>query len=365
MNILIIAPLPQTDAIFPLTGNSLPVKLLVERLEKEHVIEVIDLSKEGYESGFNLNRVFKIFQILWRVWNAKAGKDKIYLTVAQSLQGNIRDIFIYFICYAKLKNTTIHMLGGNKMRDILQPSNVLQFRINRFFLRKLNAVIVEGKEQKDTFSNAIDSDKIHIVPNFAEDFLINSEENIVAKFNNTDKLNVLFLSNLLEGKGHQELLEGFLTLDQSIREKIYLNYAGGFENEKDKKAFLDKIKNQPNITYHGSVKGEVKKNLFHNAHVFCMPTYYRFEGQPFAIIEAYAGGCCVITTTHSGIGHIFKDEINGIEVEKKSVTAVSQALIRAVNEKELLLKYGLNNLKEVKERYTQQQFLNDVHNILF
>jgi glycosyltransferase involved in cell wall biosynthesis len=364
MNILVIAPLPPSDSNLPLTGNSLPIKVLVDDLREKHTVEVIDLSKKGYESGFNWGRASEILQILWQAWKKKSGKEKIYLTVAESLQGNIRDILIYIICYAKLGNMTIHMLGGNQMKEILNPNNGLQFKINRFFLRKVKAVIVEGQAQKDTFANAVDKEKIHIVPNFAEDFLINSEENIKAKFNNTAKLKVLFLSNLLYGKGQFELLESFLNLKAEVREKMHLDYAGGFENEKDKKAFLTKIEGQKNITYHGSVRGEVKKQLFHEAHVFCLPTYYPFEGQPFSIVEAFAAGCCVITTNHSGIRYIFKDGMNGIEVEKKSIESLTAALYKINDEKEQLVKYGQYNLQEVKEKYTQQQFLNAVLNII-
>ena len=68
------------------------------------------------------------------------------------------------------------------------------------------------------------------------------------------------------------------------------------------------------------MNGTQKKDLYSNAHIFCLPTYYPWEGQPFCILEAYAAGCVVITTNHSGISQVFKDGINGIEVEKKSTT---------------------------------------------
>jgi glycosyltransferase involved in cell wall biosynthesis len=63
--------------------------------------------------------------------------------------------------------------------------------------------------------------------------------------------------------------------------------------------------------YHGDssaciiVDGPGKKNLFSEAHIFCLPTYYPYEGQPIAILEAFASGCVVITTNHSGISDFF------------------------------------------------------------
>lgn len=56
----------------------------------------------------------------------------------------------------------------------------------------------------------------------------------------------------------------------------------------------------------------LKLDLFVESHVFVLPTYYLFEGQPIGIIEAYAAGCVVVTTRHSNICDIFSGSINGI-----------------------------------------------------
>jgi glycosyltransferase involved in cell wall biosynthesis len=124
------------------------------------------------------------------------------------------------------------------------------------------------------------------------------------------------------------------------------------------------LKNEPNITYHGSVKGEVKKNLYQQAHIFCLPTYYPYEGQPFCIVEAYAGGCCVVTTNHSGIRNVFLDRFNGYEVEKKSVPALIEMIENCSNNRQELLQFGLNNLQNAKDKFTQKRYLESVKAVL-
>ena len=365
MNILVIAPLPPTNSTLPFTGNSLPVKILVDELIKNnHTVEIIDLSKNSFSSGANLGRVFQILKILIQVFKKRKNKDVIYLTVAESFAGNIRDIFIYIICFSNLKRTVIHMLGGAMMKSILDHKNGLQFKVNRFFLGKLAAIIVEGQAQFDTFLNVAQKEKINIISNFAEDFLFINETKIYEKFKKIFPLKILFLSNMLYGKGYLELIDAYKSLPHTKREQISLDFAGGFDSEKEKNYFLEKIIYEKQVTYHGSVKGENKKKLYHEAHIFCLPTYYPYEGQPFSIIEAMAGGDGIITTNHSGIGYIFKDGTNGMEVQKQSVSALTQLLGNILSNSNQLLTFALNNRNEANEKYTQEKYLYKIMKVI-
>jgi glycosyltransferase involved in cell wall biosynthesis len=289
--------------------------------------------------------------------------DIIYLTIAESFLGNLRDIIIYFILRKKLSKTIIHLLGGAGMKNILKPSKKIQFLINQYYIKLLGAVIVEGQAQANSFLNIITDKKIHIIPNFAEDFLFADENAIRKKFENTVTLKILFLSNMLFGKGHIELLEAYLSLNKEIRRNIQLDFAGSFENIADKTEFLQKIQNEENIIYHGAVMGQKKKDLFHQAHVFCLPTYYPYEGQPFSIVEAMASGCAVVTTNHSGIGNIFKDKINGFEVEKKSVKSIIKVIKEVKEHRQLLLEFAINNYNQTKVKHTKSAFLSNINSI--
>ena len=87
---------------------------------------------------------------------------------------------------------------------------------------------------------------------------------------------------------------------------------------------------------------EEKRALFSSAHIFCLPTAY-FEGQPVSILEAYASGCVVVTTGQSGIRDIFKDYINGFEIEvnePKSIVSVMH----------MISKLDVSALREIAHR---------------
>lgn len=369
MNLLVIAPLPippaSGESAPPVTGNTLPVVVMMDSFRKNrHNVVEININQGSLTSGFfTFSRAFHVIRAAWQTYRLKKESDLIYLTVAESLVGNLRDIAMYISCWGKLDRMVIHMLGGARMRQILTPSNRWQFKINRFFISRLAGVIVEGQAQFDTFSNVIDKRKIHIIPNFAEEYLFNNSEKTIEKFKNINPLRVLFLSNLLPGKGHDELLEAYKALSPVNQSKVQLDFAGGFETEAQKQLFIGKISVFPNIEYHGAVKGEVKKQLYHSAHIFCLPTYYPYEGQPFCIIEAYAGGCMVITTNHSGISQIFSDNVNGYEVKKESVEDLSKVLTRLIEEPHHIERFGISNLDVSLQKYTSKEYLSKIQRV--
>lgn len=353
MKVLFIAPFPP-----PLTGNSLPVKILFEHLEGKNKVGLVNTSKSVQETGaVSRQRLAKIASVLWSVWTRHKDYDIVYLTVAESFAGNLRDMALYLICHARAKTMVIHMLGGSCMKDILNENKGLRYRLNRYFIGRVGAIVVEGKTQFDMFARVADPGKIAIIPNFAQDYLFASEDEVLEKFKSTEPLRVLFLSNMLEGKGHIELLQSYLRLEAGVKKGVVVDFAGAFPSEKDERRFLEAMQGEPNLKYHGTVSGVYKRDLFMKAHVFCLPTYYRGEGQPFSILEAYATGCVVVTTNHSGIGDVFRDRINGYVVEKKSVDALADTMAGIFRQKGGLCSMAVNNLRLARQNYTQSKYV--------
>ena len=153
----------------------------------------------------------------------------------------------------------------------------------------------------------VPAERLHAVPNFAGDeFFVTSSE-IDNKFTSVEPLRLLFLSNLLPGKGHEELLTALSQLPLDMCKRLHVNFAGGFESPEDEARFRNRAQTikTMQINVLGVVHGEQKRELLRNAHLFCLPTYYPYEGQPISILEAYASGCAVMTTDHSGIFDTF------------------------------------------------------------
>lgn len=352
MKALFIGPLPD-----PVTGQSLACQVFLEALQTHCEVQVVNLSKASFKQGVDsASRVREVLQIIRQVRSLQGSADVIYFTISESLAGNAKDLLIYAVCFARLRKMVVHLHGGAGMRELMRGRWGWLRRLNAFFLRRLGAVVVLGERHRDVFAGAAPAERIHVVPNFAQDELFASREAIEAKFSQLHPLRLLFLSNLLPGKGYIELLRAFAALEPAVRESLRIDFAGGFESEPAKRAFLAEIAPFAQLQYHGTVRGEQKRALFAAAHVFCLPTYYPYEGQPISILEAYASGCAVITTDHSGIFDTFADGINGLAVEKRSVTSLQAALNSIVSEPARLAAMAQHNHQTALRQYTTARY---------
>ena len=352
MKILFIAPVPP-----PVTGQSLAVKVFFDELVKNHQIEVVNLNKDSFKSGLDsFHRINQVLRIFIKVWRKKKDVDVIYFSIAESFAGNIKDLVIYLICLKRIKKTIIHLLGGAGMKKILRKKGV-QYRLNKFFISRLGGIVVEGQTQFEIFPKIISREKIHIVPNFAEDFLFLGQEDVKDKFSNIYPLKIFFLSNLIFGKGYNELVNAYLALKDDLKEKVKIVFVGGFESDKHKSEFLKKIDGHKGLIYQGRfVSGHEKKALYSLSHIFCLPTYYPYEGQPISILEAYATGCVVITTNHSGIGDIFRDVVNGFQVQKRSATSIRLVIEQIIENPQQLLPMAILNRDIAHDKYRTSKY---------
>jgi glycosyltransferase involved in cell wall biosynthesis len=363
LNIIIIAPLPP-----PVTGQSLATQTLVESLRDSQDVKVIDSTKKGFQQGINsLGRLKDIANILRQVLRLRCSAQVIYFNVSQSIAGNLKDLLIYAICWRKLNRMVIHLHGGAGMREIMSRKHPLLRALNSFFLKRLGAVIVLGDRLKSICEGVVPSSRLHAVPNFAKDEFFVEPEVIEEKFEALEPLRLLFLSNLLPGKGHEELLAALVQLPPEVRQRLHVDFAGGFESAEDEARFRQQaqaIEHMP-INVHGIVHGEHKRDLLRKAHLFCLPTYYPYEGQPISILEAYASGCAVMTTDHSGIFDTFTPGVNGLEVKPRSPDSIARAIEHALAHLQELCAYANNNLRQAQQKYRASTHVAELEKIIF
>lgn len=357
MRILFIAPLPP-----PITGHSLASKVLYDYLKERHEITLIDLSKNSFKGGIDsFQRIIEVIKILIITIKNAYRNDVIYLTISESLAGNIKDLFIYLICIFKLDKIYIHLHGGSIQKSIFDKSFLL-FYINKLFIKRLGGVVVLGDSHIRTFSNFVDSDRIFVVPNFAEDDIFLCENDVISKQLINDKLNILFLSNMQPEKGFLELFQAFLLLENKYKIRLNLDFAGKFECENDEKEFISLISGYENIKYHGVVKGKSKIDLLSKSHIFCLPTSF-LEGQPVSILEAYAAGCFVLTTMSGGIVDIFSNTFNGFTIERSDIS-IKNKIVDILDNTSLLGKVGLFNRNLAYEKFRTSIYRNNILKIL-
>ena len=358
MKVLFIAPLPP-----PITGHSLVSEVLYDELIKYTEVDVINLNKDTFKQGItSVKRILDIFEILMKILRRNVHADIIYLTISESFAGNVKDLFIYLFCYRNLSKMYIHLHGGS-IKRLLWDQNRILYYINKFFIKRLAGVIVSGKSHLEIFDGMIESNTLHVVPNFAQDYLFLTEEDIRAKYSIAEPLRILYMSNYIPEKGFNELVDAFFALSDALKKKVRIEFAGLFESESEEKIFLGKIAGIDEIFYHGFVDDAQKKLLFSRAHIFCLPTSL-FEGQPISILEAYASGCAVVTTGQRGIRDIFADGINGFEVKPRSAESIKKVLENILDRPENLVQIAIANRRIAGEKYRVNTYTNSLKKIL-
>jgi glycosyltransferase involved in cell wall biosynthesis len=348
--VLFIGPLPE-----PVTGHSLACQVLLDALRLSVETTVVNLSKTSMRGGVSsMGRIGEVLRILWLVMRGVRGTDVVYLTISESVAGNMKDLLIYAICWGHLDRMVIHLHGGSIRAHIFDRHPTLR-RWNRFFLRRIGCAVVLGESHRRVFDGMTSPDRVHVVPNFAEDYLFADASEIERKFSAAGPIHLLFLSNLIEGKGHADLVRGYQLLDASQRDRFRLHFAGAFESGAVADAFTALVAGDAGITYHGVVRGEAKRQLLGMSHLLVLPTSLS-EGQPISILEAYASGCVVMTTACGGIPDVFEDGVNGFGITPGEPLSIRDALRRVLDERATLVAVALSNQRTAQTAYRTDRY---------
>ncbi len=156
--------------------------MLLKELRSAHHVDVVDLSVGSQNDGsVTARRLFEVAKLLARVWWHRRDTDAVYLTVSESFVGNLKDLFIYGLCVGRLSKLHIHLHGGSIGSLLFDKHGILR-RLNGLFMRRFASAIVTGPTHASIFADMIPAQRVHSVPNFAEDDLFAPEDAIRLKF---------------------------------------------------------------------------------------------------------------------------------------------------------------------------------------
>lgn len=356
INVLLIGPISP-----PVTGCSVVNDLVLEKLNEEDGFNVSCINRAYPKFNeaigeFSFKKFF--FYISQYFQSYKIFKTDItYIAIGLTFFGVLKDA--PFVLLSKLigKQVVIHV-HGNYLKTQYALLSGFKKKLFHYILSSANKGIVSSKLLKDNLTPFLKEDKIFWMPYFVEKTLKNITETDVI---NTNGLNILYLSNLMEGKGVFDLFEALKILnDQQVPYKAKI--VGGIDLEHENKIF-DYINTNPNIEYYKPIRGQEKIDAYLASNVFILPTYYKMEGQPIALLEAMLTGHIIITTDHAGILDICSEK-NGYIVNKKSPEEIAEKLEYMANHIEGFKEMMAYNHNYAKDNYKPEDFINRLADIL-
>lgn len=282
----------------------------------------------------SLRRAFASICVVINAWFALTGAKRLYMTLSTSKGGFLRGAaIILWACVFRCR-IVLHLKGGG-FREFYDAQGNRMKAFIRFVMSKADCIVALGELLVEQFSDVPDYlERVRVIPN---GFPANME--VPRPYHRTlaesKGLRVLYLSNLVPTKGLIYLMDAVQSLiDEGL--DLRLEIAGSLKDVADGQdaefsQFLSEFEEKlltlgKRAYFHGTVFGEKKEALFRDSDVFCLPTFYPWEGQPISIIEALAYGLPVISTPHKGIPEEVIDGLNGYLVEPRSSEAIARAL---------------------------------------
>jgi len=356
------------------SGASLGFDSLVDGFQliscQPEVIYISDSRKSATYGSFSLTRVKDSLKAIVEALGKIPRQEVIYMTIASSKLGFIRDMIIIWFAWLWKKRIILHLKGGGYKEFYLNQSTFFQ-KLIRLTLGKSNHIVVLGELLRDQFyfvSNI--ENKIRIIPNgLTTNLNINLAK--VKSLPSTDKsLRLLYLSNLIPSKGYLILLDACIKLIKNYDIKLICDFCGDFtltvvddkslDVEKQKEDFFAQIQQaglEDYIIYHGRVSGEKKEKMLREANFFVLPTFYPWEGQPLSIIEALAFGTPVISTYHKGIPEQVKDGYNGYLMKTNAPQEIIDAILQGVKSPDNYSTLSKNAIKHFQDNFTREVHL--------
>ena len=344
----------------PTTGVSLANKVVFDILKEEPDlrVSVINTSYSRFDEAlgtfslhkllFNLAFYLKIYKVFT--------SQVMYITPGQTFFGVMK--YAGFIMLSSiLRKEIIIQVHGNHVGREYEILKGWKKKIFHFLLSKTTTGIVLSESLTNNMTPFIAQDKVAVLHNFAEDYIAQS---LTKK--SFEKLQIIYLSNLMEEKGIYDLLDALQLLEQAGIP--YEARIAGAIDERQKKQIEKEIQVLKHTAYVGIVKGAQKKELLDWGNIFVLPTYYQMEGQPISILEALATGNAIFTTAHAGIPDIIKDEVHGRFIEKKNPKDLFDKLSDIHGDKDRLMKISNTNQKYFSENFTRLQFKENLLKIL-
>lgn len=320
-----------------------------------------------YLTIFTIRPLFKIF----------LSKEPIlYINVGQSYYSFLRILWWYFPFKLIRRNSKV-VMSLNGYSFVNWKNTDIKSCIFKKLLNSSNCVTVVGDLQKEKLlKKGISKEILMTVPN-SIDVKPNNKDFILKKHRNKDKekINILFLSLLVEKKGFPEYLEALeivakkdpkFPVDAILCGPITRTmYCSRFKSISEAELWIDnkinqinKLSNSFSVRWIKGAKDKHKKELFDKADIFVLPTFYPNEAQPLVLLEAMATGSAIITTKAGEIPSTLSSE-TAIILDHVSPESVSDGILKYLTNPQLMEKNSLDSYLLFQNKFSLEIYKNN------
>lgn len=326
MQILFIGAINLSNS--PRGGEEYKNQLILEKILLPNIFKIVTIDTFNWKrkplliAKLFLNLLFKKF-------------DSVVISASSA------STYLLLKIISKIKPSTLHkthylVIGG------YFPEGIKNKRYDWQIYRNLKSVVVEGEILKNVLLGYSELNNIIVIPNFKK-----FDKSLILKDKNDSIFNFVFIGRISKAKGILEIIEAVRLLKLENRELNFtVDFYGPIEEEIEfpgslplaYKDYLDIMNNQ-------------QESYATFAEYSCMlfPTYWKGEGFPGVIIDAYIAGLPVIATDWNMNKEVVEDGETGLIVPIQDANALALAMLKMMQNRELVKKMSASSLKKAKD----------------
>jgi glycosyltransferase involved in cell wall biosynthesis len=359
--VLIVGPSPP-----PFNGMSVMTQVLLQNLGGNvHIIHLDTADRRGISNVGKLD-FLNVVLALWHglkfvYFLVVKHPDVVYVPVSQDMLPFLRDCFFLIPARILRKPVVVHLHGGH-FSTFYSSQSIAAARLIRYSLGEAKGAVVLGQSLISAFDGIIPRNRVHVVPNGAPDLLWSGE----CEVSTSRPFTVLYLSLLAKEKGVFDLLRA-VPLVVREADNCQFVFAGEWYRREEMQEAADLVKTlgiERYVRFAGTAGLAAKAELLNTADVFSLPTYYRYEGQPCAILEAMSAGLPIITTNVGCIPETVIDDENGFVLVPKSPAAIAERVLLLHNDPVRRFRMGAASRKRFLSHYTTDLFSKRLTHVL-
>ncbi len=367
----------------PVTGQSVLFSILIRRLSRDRiphkVINLADNSTARSDGNFSWGRLISLVSPFLQSLSLLVTKrTTVYMTIANSLVGFLKDLLFIVIAQAGRHRIILHCHGGAYGAFYSQSGPIVQWLICTA-IGSANQLIILSETfrgdfdflQKSRVTISVVANCIDIPPPYHTNTTATLDQSCTFDSHRKPNrsLRILYLSNFIETKGYLVLLDAINILVNQHQTPLSAHFCGDFmlvgskvsyltaaEAEADFHSRIQSYGLSEQVVFRGPVSGDEKHKELLEADIFVLPTTYRNEAQPVAIIEALAYGCTIISTPHRAIPEMLDYGKAGILIEPNRPDLIADQILKIHSEPGLLSEYR----RRARQQY-QRCFRPDIH----
>lgn len=161
-----------------------------------------------------------------------------------------------------------------------------------------------------------------------------------------DKRIILFLGYLSPYKGPEILVRALSHIVKDVPEAVVV-FAGTGVMRAELRDLAYKLGIRDQIIFTGFIEDRLKPLYYKAADVFILPSTMETECFPLTVLEAMASGAPIVASNIGGIPDAIQNGKNGVLVEPNNVEALSDAIIRVLQDETHTLKMVETARKDV------------------